>query len=89
MLVPAKTKKEKTMSINWNKITVTCSTPDVPDFNLEFECQDGWDEPTWDESEGETGDWACEGSGEFDGEGDDGPSDGDLTDIEREDLLCI
>ena len=40
-------------NINWQNITVTDDTPDVPDMDLVFELHDGWmdasEEPTEEE----------------------------------------
>ena len=84
------------MTINWNNITVRDASPDVPDFNLEFECHDGWDSATpkpkpltWEETEGEDGDIYLDDSGEFDYNGDDGPTEDDLDSIERGEVVWI
>lgn len=34
------------MTINWNNITVTDNSPEVPDFDLVFELHDGWMDDT-------------------------------------------
>jgi len=31
------------MTVNWDNITVTDNSPEIPDFALEFELHDGWD----------------------------------------------
>ena len=30
------------MTINWDNITVTDNSPELPDFDLQFELHDGW-----------------------------------------------
>ena len=42
------------MTINWDNITVTDNSPELPDFDLCFELHDGWMEE--DASPGEFGD---------------------------------
>ena len=34
------------MTINWENITVTDNSPEVPDFDLVFELHDGWMDDT-------------------------------------------
>ena len=89
------------MTINWNNITVTDASPDVPDFDLQFELHDGWDSEVpdtkplrWDETEGEDGDICLDDSGEFEYNGDDedgwiDPSDDDLIAIETGEISWI
>jgi hypothetical protein len=96
--------REKTMTINWNNITVTDNTPELPDFDLEFDLQDGWETSTqvldpkplkYEETEGEDDDIILDDSGEFVYNGDDeddewiDPTDADLTQIETSEISCI
>ena len=34
------------MTINWENITVTDNSPELPDFDLQFELHDGWMDDT-------------------------------------------
>lgn len=89
------------MTINWNNITVTDASPDVPDFDLQFDLHDGWDSEVpdtkplrWDETEGEDGDIVLDDSGEFEYNGEDeddwiDPSDDDLIEIETGEISWI
>ena len=77
--------REKTMTINWNNITVTDTITDIPDFDLEFDLHDGWDAPerptstqvldpeplTHEETEGEDDDIVLDDSGDFEYNGED------------------
>ncbi len=92
--------REKTMTINWNNITVTDNTPDVPDFDLQFDLHDGWDAPEretstqvldpeplkYDETDGEDGDYFLDDSGEFEYNGED---EDDWIDPTDDDLIAI
>ena len=93
---------EKTMTINWNNITVTDASPDVPDFNLEFELHDGWDSEVsdterlkYEETEGEDGDYFLDDSGEWEYNSDDDeddwidPTDDDLIEIETGEISWV
>ena len=31
------------MTVNWDNITVTDNSPEIPDFDLEFDLHEGWD----------------------------------------------
>ena len=91
------------MTINWNNITVTDASPDVPDFNLEFELHDGWDSEVpdterlkYEETEGEDGDYFLDDSGEWEYNSDDDdeddwidPTDDDLIEIETGEISWV
>ena len=69
------------MTINWDNITVTDNSPELPDFDLCFELHDGWLEedasPTEpNESEDDYEDWVD-------------PTPEDLDAIDAEELVWI
>ena len=84
------------MTINWENITVTDNSPEVPDFDLVFELHDGWmDDPYANASPHDSDDYDDDIDVVIDSDVDyteidfDEPSESDLAAIEAGDVVWI
>ena len=84
------------MTINWDNITVTDNSPELPDFDLQFELHDGWmDDPHANASPHDFDDYDDDIDVVIDSDIDyteidfDEPSESDLDAIEAGDVVWI